>query len=78
MEPEKKDVNIITVEFLEKNVFPNDLTRTANIINQLIRKHFISKTEWREKIEKIDVSGGGSGRRLKEQLLDLLTQEKCI
>jgi chromosome segregation ATPase len=29
-----------------------------------------------EEVEKIDVSGGGSGRRLKEQVLDLISSHK--
>lgn len=30
--------------------------------------------EIREKIEKIDVSGGGNGRRLKTQIIELLQE----
>ncbi|MCK9463411.1 MAG: hypothetical protein M0R80_27645 [Proteobacteria bacterium] len=40
----------------------------------------ISKQQYidnlKKKIKKIDVSGGGSGRRLKEQVLALLDQER--
>ncbi len=31
------------------------------------------KERWIEKIKRIDVSGGGSGRRLKEQVISLLS-----
>lgn len=43
---------------------------------QIEKHHSRLLTAFEEMVEGIDVSGGGSGRRLKEQLLSLLNEAK--
>lgn len=50
----------------------------AEKIKSFISSNFIPSKDLLEKINNIDVSGGGSGRRLKEQLLDWVKKQNNI
>lgn len=65
--------------FIEKEIkFWKEEAKTAYSNRDYWRQLFESRTEdiekFKKQVDKIDVSGGGSGRRLKIQLLDLINK----
>ena len=58
------------------NFFEDESTCSAQILNFISKIRRQDIDEEIEFIKKIDVSGGGSGRRIKEQLLGFLEDKK--
>jgi len=67
---EEKQFNIIEILALHK-INPTGLNE--KFLKELVKNSKKQiKSELLEQIEKIDVSGGGNGRRIKEQIVNLL------